>query len=41
MLFRSAQALQDWCRQAEETGVQALADFARTLRSYAPQARLA
>ena len=27
-------ALQDWCHQAEETGIQALADFARRLRGY-------
>jgi stearoyl-CoA desaturase (Delta-9 desaturase) len=32
--------LQDWCQQAETTGIQALQDFARTLRGYtlAPQA---
>jgi stearoyl-CoA desaturase (delta-9 desaturase) len=28
------QALQDWCRQAEQTGIQALEDFARSLRGY-------
>jgi stearoyl-CoA desaturase (delta-9 desaturase) len=27
-------ALQDWCYQAEQTGIQALADFARRLRGY-------
>jgi stearoyl-CoA desaturase (delta-9 desaturase) len=27
-------ALQEWCRQAEGTGIQALADFARSLRGY-------
>ena len=32
--------LQDWCQQAETTGIQALQDFARTLRGYTlvPQA---
>ncbi|MGE0485096.1 MAG: transposase [Gammaproteobacteria bacterium] len=30
--------LQDWCQQAERTGIAALEDFARTLRSYTPQA---
>jgi stearoyl-CoA desaturase (delta-9 desaturase) len=30
--------LQDWCRQAEATGIQALEDFAQTLRRYTPQA---
>ncbi|MEJ2575255.1 MAG: fatty acid desaturase [Gammaproteobacteria bacterium] len=29
-------ALQDWCRQAEATGIQALADFSRSLRGYLP-----
>ncbi|MBI5450530.1 MAG: transposase [Gammaproteobacteria bacterium] len=28
------QALQDWCQQAEQTGIQALRDFAAGLRSY-------
>jgi stearoyl-CoA desaturase (delta-9 desaturase) len=28
------EALQEWCRQAEATGIRALQDFARTLRSY-------
>ena len=28
------QALQDWCRQAEQTGIQALEEFARRLRGY-------
>ncbi|MEX2524300.1 MAG: fatty acid desaturase [Gammaproteobacteria bacterium] len=27
-------ALQDWCRQAEQTGIKALEDFARSLRAY-------
>ncbi|KAF0191606.1 MAG: stearoyl-CoA desaturase (delta-9 desaturase) [Gammaproteobacteria bacterium] len=27
-------ALQEWCREAEETGIQALEDFARALRGY-------
>jgi stearoyl-CoA desaturase (delta-9 desaturase) len=31
------QALQDWCRQAESTGINALQDFARTLRRYSLQ----
>jgi stearoyl-CoA desaturase (delta-9 desaturase) len=30
------QALQDWCQRAEATGIQALADFSRHLRSYMP-----
>jgi stearoyl-CoA desaturase (delta-9 desaturase) len=30
--------LQDWCQQAETTGIQALQDFAHTLRGYTPQA---
>ena len=29
-------ALQQWCRDAENSGIQALQDFARSLRSYAP-----
>jgi len=29
-------ALQDWCRQAEATGIQALEDFSRDLRGYLP-----
>jgi stearoyl-CoA desaturase (delta-9 desaturase) len=33
------QSLQDWCRQAEETGIRALADFAHSLRSYTLQPR--
>ncbi len=35
------QALQEWCRQAEATGIRALAEFAHTLRSYSlqPQSR--
>ncbi len=28
------QALQDWCKQAEETGIRYLEEFARTLRGY-------
>lgn len=28
------QSLQDWCHQAEASGIKALQDFARTLRSY-------
>jgi stearoyl-CoA desaturase (delta-9 desaturase) len=28
-------ALEDWCRQAEATGIQALRDFARKLKTYA------
>ncbi len=31
-------ALQDWCREAEETGIQALQDFAHTLVRYRLQA---
>ena len=31
------QALQEWCVQAETTGIQALQDFARTLRGYTLQ----
>jgi len=30
-----AQAVQDWCRQAEESGVKSLQEFAETLRRYA------
>jgi stearoyl-CoA desaturase (delta-9 desaturase) len=30
------QSLQDWCRQAEATGIQALEDFSRSLRGYLP-----
>ena len=29
-------SLQDWCRQAEATGIQALAEFSRSLRGYLP-----
>ena len=29
-------ALQQWCREAENSGIKALQDFARTLRSYQP-----
>jgi len=32
------QLLEDWCRQAEDTGIKALGDFARLLRRYALQA---
>ncbi len=31
------QALQDWCRQAEATGIKSLQDFARSLHNYALQ----
>ncbi len=31
---RLLQALQDWCREAEATGIRALQDFARTLPAY-------
>lgn len=31
-------ALQQWCREAEDSGVKALQEFARSLRSYAPAA---
>ncbi len=30
------QALKDWCAQAEETGIKALQDYARSLRNYSP-----
>jgi hypothetical protein len=30
-------ALQDWCRDAEATGIQALQDFARNLSRYSLQ----
>jgi stearoyl-CoA desaturase (delta-9 desaturase) len=30
------QALQEWCREAEATGIKALADFSRSLRGYQP-----
>ena len=30
--------LQEWCRQAEATGIKALEDFAQMLRGYTPQA---
>lgn len=33
-------ALQDWCQQAEATGIKALADFSRNLRGYMPAAQL-
>jgi stearoyl-CoA desaturase (delta-9 desaturase) len=32
------QSLQEWCRQAEASGIRALADFARSLRHYTQQA---
>ena len=35
------QSLQDWCRQAESTGIQALEDFSRSLRGYLPAAPIA
>ncbi|MGR6036166.1 MAG: DesA/ISL3 alpha bundle tail domain-containing protein, partial [Candidatus Nitrosoglobus sp.] len=31
------QALQEWCRQAEQSGIKALEDFALSLRSYSLQ----
>lgn len=31
------QALQEWCRQAEATGIKALEDFARSIRRYTSQ----
>jgi len=31
------EALQEWCRQAEATGMAALHNFAKQLRSYVPQ----
>lgn len=31
------EALQDWCRQAEETGIEVLRDFVRHLKAYVPQ----
>lgn len=31
-------ALQQWCREAENSGIKALQDFARSLRAYAPAA---
>ncbi len=30
------QSLQEWCREAEATGIKALADFSRSLRGYQP-----
>ncbi|WP_147094540.1 DesA/ISL3 alpha bundle tail domain-containing protein, partial [Nitrosococcus oceani] len=30
-------ALQEWCRQAEESGIKALQDFALSLRGYSLQ----
>ena len=30
-------SLQDWCQEAEATGIKALEDFAQTLRGYTPQ----
>jgi len=30
------QSLQDWCREAEATGIKALEDFSRSLRGYQP-----
>ena len=35
------QALQEWCRQAEASGIKALQDFSRTLRSYTQQSSMA
>jgi stearoyl-CoA desaturase (delta-9 desaturase) len=34
---RLLHALQEWCRQAEATGIRALEEFSRTLRSYSLQ----
>ena len=34
---RMLQSLQEWCRQAEATGIRALQDFARTLPTYSLQ----
>jgi len=31
-------ALQEWCKQAEATGIEALRDFANSLKRYSPQA---
>ena len=31
---RLLQALEDWCKQAEASGIRALQEFARTLPSY-------
>jgi stearoyl-CoA desaturase (delta-9 desaturase) len=31
------QALQEWCRQAEQSGIKALEEFAFTLRGYSLQ----
>jgi len=28
--------LQEWCREAETTGIAALADFSRRVQAYAP-----
>jgi len=36
---RLRHALQDWCRQAEATGIRALQDFARRLPEYSTQTR--
>jgi stearoyl-CoA desaturase (delta-9 desaturase) len=30
------QSLQEWCREAEATGIKALEDFSRSLRKYQP-----
>lgn len=35
------EALQEWCRQAEATGIDALKQFSSRLRSYVPQKQLA
>jgi stearoyl-CoA desaturase (delta-9 desaturase) len=32
-------SLQQWCREAEESGIRALEDFARSLRTYSPVTR--
>ena len=31
------EALQDWCYQAEQTGIQALLEFSQSIRSYSLQ----
>lgn len=31
------ESLQEWCRQAESTGIQALSDFVKHLKTYVPQ----
>ena len=31
------EALQEWCRQAEATGIEALREFVKHLKAYVPQ----